>query len=99
MEATFKDLQRRSGSAGPDGKRTGGANVSELARGARRIAVLVAGLALLAVGAVMLVLPGPGILVCMAGLALLATEFAWARRLLARAREHARRISSQVRRR
>jgi uncharacterized protein (TIGR02611 family) len=73
--------------------------VADLARGARRIAVLVVGLVLLVAGVLMLVLPGPGVLVTMAGLAVLATEFDWARRLLARVRQHARRLSDQVRRR
>jgi uncharacterized protein (TIGR02611 family) len=73
--------------------------VADLARGARRVAVLVVGLFLLVAGLVMLVLPGPGVLVTMAGLAVLATEFDWARRLLARMRQHARRLSDQVRRR
>jgi hypothetical protein len=39
------------------------------------------------------------VLVTMAGLALLATEYEWARRLLARLRQHLRRLSDQVRRR
>jgi tellurite resistance protein TerC len=73
--------------------------VRDLPRGAKRIGVLVVGLALLVVGILMLVLPGPGVLVTMAGLALLATEYEWARRLLARVRQHARRITDQVRRR
>jgi uncharacterized protein (TIGR02611 family) len=59
----------------------------------------VVGLALLAVGVVLLVLPGPGLLVIVGGLALLATEFAWARRLLMRVRERAKQLSDQVRRR
>ena len=37
----------------------------------------------------MLVLPGPAFIVIPAGLAILALEFAWARRLLQRARAHA----------
>jgi uncharacterized protein (TIGR02611 family) len=73
--------------------------MADLARGARRIGVLVVGLALLAAGAVLLVLPGPGLLVILGGLALLATEFAWARRLLVRVRERAKHLSDQVRRR
>ena len=73
--------------------------MADLARGARRIGVLVVGLALLSVGAVLLVLPGPGLLVIVGGLALLATEFAWARRLLVRVRERAKQLSDQVRRR
>jgi tellurite resistance protein TerC len=50
----------------------------------RRLLVSVGGGLLLAAGAAMLVLPGPGLLVVAAGLAVLATEFVWARRLLER---------------
>ena len=56
-----------------------------LARGARRAGVTLAGSALLLTGLVLLVLPGPGTPVLLAGLALLATEFAWAERALGRA--------------
>ncbi|HEX6676167.1 MAG TPA: PGPGW domain-containing protein [Actinomycetes bacterium] len=73
--------------------------VEDLTRGAKRLAVLVVGLVLLVAGILLLVLPGPGLLVTMAGLAVLATEYEWARRLLARLRQHARRLSNQVRRR
>jgi uncharacterized protein (TIGR02611 family) len=73
--------------------------VADLARGARRIGVLVVGLALVAAGVVMLVIPGPGLLVILAGLALLATEFAWAQRLLVKVRERAKHLTDQVRRR
>jgi len=38
------------------------------------------------IGAAMLVLPGPGLLVIAGGLAILATEFIWARRALRNAR-------------
>lgn len=55
----------------------------------RRLAVLLVGLAILGAGLVMLVLPGPGILVVVAGLAVLATEFAWAERMLDRTRTRA----------
>ena len=40
-------------------------------------------------GVLMIVLPGPAFVVIPAGLAVLAVEFAWARRLLRRAREQA----------
>jgi uncharacterized protein (TIGR02611 family) len=73
--------------------------VGDLTRGVRRIGVLIVGLVLLVAGVLLLVLPGPGLLVTMAGLAVLATEYEWARRLLARVRQHARRISDKVRRR
>jgi tellurite resistance protein TerC len=55
-------------------------------RQARRIVVLVVGTSLLIVGVVMIVLPGPAFVVLPAGLALLGTEFVWARRLIRRIR-------------
>jgi hypothetical protein len=53
----------------------------------RRLARLVGGWTLLAVGAALLVLPGPGLLVLAAGLALLATEYVWAARLLGKVKQ------------
>jgi uncharacterized protein (TIGR02611 family) len=47
-----------------------------------RIFKVIAGFGLLAVGIVMLLIPGPGWLTIAAGLAMLSTEFAWARRAL-----------------
>lgn len=58
-------------------------------RSSKRIAVLVIGLALVAGGVVLLVLPGPGLLLIIAGLAVLATEFAWAEVMLDKAKEQA----------
>jgi len=55
----------------------------------KRSAVTILGVALLAVGAAMMVLPGPGILVIVAGLAVLATEYVWARSLLDKAKTQA----------
>ncbi len=55
----------------------------------KRFAVTIVGVALLALGVAMMVLPGPGILVIVAGLAVLATEYVWARRLLVRAQAEA----------
>src|SRR2546427_13269276 len=52
-----------------------------------RIVVTLLGLAVIAVGILLLPLPGPGWLIIFAGLGLLATEYAWASDLLARARE------------
>lgn len=55
----------------------------------RRIVVLIVGGAILLTGLVMLVTPGPGLVVILVGLATLASEFPWARRLLTRVREEA----------
>ena len=67
-------------------------------RNGKRAAVLVVGLALVALGLAMLVLPGPGILVVILGLAILATEFVWARYLLDKAKEQAKKAKDKVRR-
>jgi len=47
-----------------------------------RVAVAVAGTLVLAVGVVAIPYPGPGWLIVFAGLAILATEFTWAKRAL-----------------
>jgi hypothetical protein len=49
-------------------------------RHGRRLVVLVVGMALIAAGVALLVLPGPGVLVVFAGLAVLSTEFPAAQR-------------------
>lgn len=54
---------------------------------ARRIAVGVVGATVLLIGLVMLVTPGPAIVVIPVGLAILSLEFAWARHWLRRIRE------------
>jgi uncharacterized protein (TIGR02611 family) len=45
----------------------------------KRIVVTTVGTALICVGVVLLVLPGPGILMILAGLAVLSTEYDWAK--------------------
>ena len=54
---------------------------------ARRIAVLAVGSTVLLLGIVMLVTPGPGLIVIPIGLAILGAEFAWARIWLRKVRE------------
>ena len=54
---------------------------------ARRIAILAVGSTILALGIVMLVTPGPGLVVIPIGLAILGLEFAWARLWLRKVRE------------
>jgi len=57
-----------------------------------RVIVLVIGGSILLIGIALIVLPGPAFVVIPVGLAILATEYAWARRWLKRAR----RIASNV---
>lgn len=74
-----------------------------IVRNAKRVAVTVVGLLVVIAGIVMLILPGPGILAIIAGLAILATEYVWAERLLVMAKQRAARAKdaavSRVRKR
>lgn len=54
---------------------------------ARRIAILAVGSTILIVGIVMIVVPGPAIVMIPVGLAVLGAEFAWARIWLSKIRE------------
>ena len=56
-------------------------------KAARRIVIGVVGLTVLLIGVVMLVTPGPALIVIPVGLAILSIEFTWARQWLKRARE------------
>ena len=67
-----------------------------LLRWARKGGITVAGLVMLAGGVAMLVLPGPGLAVIALGLAVLATEYDWAARLLAEVRQRASRMASPL---
>jgi tellurite resistance protein TerC len=66
-------------------------DIEELAevtyRQGRRVVILILGSTVLVFGAAMIILPGPTILVIPLGLSILAVEFAWARRWLAKIRE------------
>lgn len=53
-----------------------------IARNTKRIFILLLGAAVLLAGVAMLALPGPGLLVIILGLVILATEFAWAESVL-----------------
>ena len=59
-------------------------------RMARKIVVLVIGGTVTLVGIALIVLPGPAFIVIPAGLAILAIEFAWARRWLEKAKDMAK---------
>jgi uncharacterized protein (TIGR02611 family) len=57
-------------------------NAKLLFRQVRRVLVFVLGISVVLVGIVMIVTPGPAVVVIPLGLAILATEFLWAKRLL-----------------
>jgi YkoY family integral membrane protein len=58
----------------------------------RRIAILIVGTLVLMVGVALIFLPGPAIVVIPAGLAILATEFQWARNLLNKGRTSMKKV-------
>jgi uncharacterized protein (TIGR02611 family) len=60
-----------------------------IGRNAKRVAVTILGFLLIVAGIAMLVLPGPGWAAIFLGLAVLATEYVWAQRLLNKAKEKA----------
>jgi len=62
----------------------------------RRVFLIIAGFTLLLAGVVMLVTPGPGLLVIFLGLGLLAAEFVWARRLMDRLKHEGERLKDAV---
>ncbi len=58
--------------------------MEKVIRRVKRILIAIIGFTVLFIGVAMIVLPGPAIVVIPLGLAILATEFVWARRLLKR---------------
>jgi uncharacterized protein (TIGR02611 family) len=63
-----------------------------------RVPFALLGFTIVLVGVAMLVLPGPGLLVIAAGLAMLALEFAWAERVLERTLERMTTTGTRFRR-
>jgi uncharacterized protein (TIGR02611 family) len=68
-----------------------------IGRNSKRAAISVVGFALVLAGIVLLPLPGPGWLVIILGLAVLATEYVWAERALDAAKRKARSAASKAR--
>jgi tellurite resistance protein TerC len=65
-------------------------------RQAWRVIVIVVGFTVLLIGLALLVLPGPAFVVIPLGLAILATEFAWAKKLLDRVKREVTRAATTV---
>ena len=66
-------------------------------RTARKVVIGVIGASVLALGVALLVLPGPGLLVIFAGLAVLSLEFAWARHWLRVVKQRGQQAADYVR--
>jgi uncharacterized protein (TIGR02611 family) len=67
-----------------------------IGRNTKRLAVFVLGATVLGAGIAMLALPGPGLIVIILGLAILASEFAWAERALDRTTSTAASAATKV---
>lgn len=61
--------------------------IKETYKVAKRVVVAVVGLSILGIGIVMIIAPGPALILIPVGLAILGLEFAWARHWLKRLRE------------
>jgi tellurite resistance protein TerC len=70
--------------------------MTNMIRRARKIAVFVVGSSVVLFGIALLVLPGPAVVVIPVGLAILATEFAWARRWLKIIRDSAQKGAQKL---
>ena len=63
----------------------------------KAVMTTVIGFTVIAIGAAMLILPGPGLVVIALGLLILSAEFVWAKRALDRMKDGARRARDQWR--
>lgn len=63
----------------------------------KRILILLVGVPVVAVGIALIPLPGPGLLVIAAGLAILSLEFEWARRWLEHTRNQIEKMVEKAR--
>ncbi|HUG84124.1 MAG TPA: PGPGW domain-containing protein [Euzebya sp.] len=64
---------------------------------ARRVVISIVGGVVLLAGLVMIITPGPGLVVMAAGLAILATEYLWAKRALGQVRRRSRAVYIRAR--
>lgn len=62
----------------------------------RKLVVFVVGITVVLIGVLMVLTPGPAVIVIPIGLGILALEFAWAKLLLKRFREGAYRLGSDI---
>ena len=77
----------------------GRARRTRAGRLAWRTVITVVGAVVIVLGIILLPLPGPGWVVIFAGLGLLSTEYAWARRLLSWTRQKATSLAAKATRR
>ncbi len=62
----------------------------------KRLIVLVIGGTILILGIILIFAPGPAIIIIPLGLAILATEFLWAKRLLNKVKNNVKKVKNKV---
>ena len=67
-----------------------------IGRNVKRIVVTIVGVLVVLIGIVLIPLPGPGWAIVFGGLAILATEYVWAQRLLAYAKRKALSVKDKI---
>ena len=70
--------------------------MNSILRNVKRLIIFIIGGTVVLVGIAMIVLPGPAVVVIPAGLAILATEFVWARNLLHKVKEKALQTKDKI---
>ena len=65
-------------------------------RQAKRLIKIVIGFTVLLFGCIMILTPGPGLVTILAGLAILGTEFVWARKLMKRFKQEANNVKNSI---
>ncbi|MBU2522723.1 MAG: PGPGW domain-containing protein [Nanoarchaeota archaeon] len=63
----------------------------------KKFIILVMGMTVLVIGMLLLFLPGPGMLIILLGIVIIAIEFVWARRLLKKINKRSGKIKSSLR--
>jgi uncharacterized protein (TIGR02611 family) len=62
----------------------------------KRIVIAIVGFTVLLVGVAMIILPGPAFIIIPLGLAILATEFVWAQRVLEKAKSYFKKAKNRA---
>jgi len=73
-----------------------GMHLDQVPQVVRKIVIAVIGTTVLLIGVALIILPGPAFIVIPIGLAILATEFIWARRVVKRGRIYVKRAGRAV---
>ena len=71
--------------------------MKRIMRGTKKVVVGLLGFVVVILGLILIPLPGPGILICILGFAILASEFNWAQRWLDQAKDKLEKATAPAR--